>query len=126
MLRQGEEGDGAAGLPLLPALFQVGFEAVGGLVAVFGVFGQQAQDDVAEALRKVRGDFLRRAGRAGNVGVDEFQGVYGRERQLARAKLVKSDTQGVEVGAVIHGPVHAPGLFGGDVGQGAFQDVGAA
>jgi hypothetical protein len=58
---------------------------------------------------------------AREVAVHELQGVAGVERQAPGAELVQGDAERVEVGAVVHWPVHAPGLLRGHVGQGSDQ-----
>lgn len=116
---QGEGRDGAGGLQLQQAARQVGGEAGGGLVALLGGLGQQLQDDVRHRAGQSV-DPLGRAGRlAGDVAVDPFHRIGGAERKLAGDQLVQGDAQGIQVAAGIHRPVHAPGLFGGDIGQGA-------
>jgi hypothetical protein len=93
-------------------------------VAIVGVLGQQAQDDKRK-LGRYLGSALRRGERLPcDVRVDQLQRVVPGERWLADEHLVERRPQAVEVGAVVHGTAHAPGLFGGDVGQGPRHPVG--
>ncbi len=63
-------------------------------------------------------------GDLGEVTVNQLEGLCGHERDMATEQLVEGDAEGVEVGAVIEGPIHAPGLLGRDVGECALEAVG--
>jgi hypothetical protein len=117
---EGEGGDGAGSLPGGEAAFEVGFEAQGALVAVGGVFGEELEDQI----REHRWDFgIQRCWGLGGLGqmtMDQLQNVRGLEGQDSGQQLVKRGSQGIKVGAIVHHPIHASGLFGGEVGQSAF------
>jgi hypothetical protein len=121
---EGKRLDGAGGLPVFQAASQVGLNACRTLVAVVGIFGHELKHQVRQYL----GDgWIELSGgdrRLSQMAVDQFQDVVGGKRQSPCQELVEGDPQGVEVGAVVEGAIHAPGLFGRAVGQGAFQLIG--
>ena len=57
--------------------------------------------------------------------MDQLHGVGGGEGRPAGQHLVERGAEGVEIGAVVDGPVHAPGLLGGEVGQRPLETLGA-
>lgn len=126
LLAEGEGGGELLVLPLLLALVEVVGEAEGGLVPVFGVFGHQFEDDLAEEGGDVVGVVVGRGWLLGDVAVDEGEGVGFGEGEAAGEELVEGDAEGVEIGTVVDGAVHAAGLLGGHVGEGAFEGVGVA
>ena len=105
------------GLPFREALPQIDRETRGGLVAVFGVLGEELHHDRRERPRDARDPLVRRRRLAGNVAVHPFHRVGGGERQFACKHLVEGDPQGVEIAAEIDRPVHPARLFRGHVGE---------
>ena len=65
----------------------------------------------------------RRCRLARNVAVDPLQRVGGGKRQRARKHLVQGDAQRVEIAAGIDRTIHAAGLLGRHVGEGAGNDL---
>ena len=59
-----------------------------------------------------------------DVAVDPLQRVGGGKRERARKHLVQGDAQRVEIAASINRAIHAAGLFGRHVGEGAGNDLG--
>jgi len=91
------------------------------LVAVFGVFGEQFEDNRTDGGIDLFGEG---GDRFGDVAVDHFHRIGAAEGQVAGEHLVEGDAEGVVVAAVVELAVHSPGLFGGHVGEGAFDLVG--
>ncbi len=116
--------DAACFLKLVKTVLEVGHEPVAVLVALVGCLGQKFHDNAGYRCGHLGINLVRGHGCLGDVGVDELKGVAGREGRAAREHLVESDAQGVKVGAVIHGAVHAAGLLGRQVGQRLFDDLG--
>ena len=89
MRAQRERLDPTARLPFRQAAPEVGLDARGGLVALLGGLGEQLHHD----RRERRGDLARPlAGRRrlpGDVAVDPFHRIGGREGQRAGQHLVK-------------------------------------
>jgi hypothetical protein len=107
-------------LPGNPKPPKIGLEAQRGLVAFLSRLSQESHND----RRERRGDlFIKRSRLARNVAVDPLQGVASSKRQMAREHLVGGDSQRVEIAAGIHRAIHAAGLFGRHVGQGAGNDL---
>ena len=114
--------DATMRLPFRQAPPKIGFQARGGLVALLGVLGEELHDDGGQRL----GDCGAIAGRyrlTCDVAVDPLQRVGGSKRQHARKHLVQGDAQRVEIAAGIDRAIHAPGLFGRHVGEGAGNDL---
>ncbi len=112
---------------LVLTVFQVHFEAIGRLIAIFGIFRHEFQNDRRDGWRDGAGltSLMGRHWRFGNVTMNECHDIVTRKRQLAREQFVKGDTQGVEITAIIDRTVDAPGLLGGEIGQGASEAMGA-
>ena len=88
-----------------------------GLIAVLRRLGEQLQDD----RRDRAGDLLAALGGrhrlSGDVAVHPLHRLGRREGETAGEHFVQRDAQGIEVAARIDRPIHAPGLFGGHVGE---------
>ena len=59
----------------------------------------------------------------GNVAMDPLHRIRSGERKHPREHLVQGDAQRVEIAAGVDRPVHAAGLLGRHVGEGAGDDV---
>ena len=111
---------------------QIRDESKGALVAIFSGFGEELHNDVGEDGGDVCGNRVVRCcfnlmwgyRHLGDVAVDHSHGVFGLKRALAGEHFVEGGAQGIKIGAVIHGSVHAPGLFRGHVGESSFQNIG--
>ena len=57
------------------------------------------------------------------VAVYPLHGVVGAEGEPAGEQLVERNAEGIQIGAVIDGPVHAARLLGGHVGERAFDEA---
>lgn len=66
---------------------------------------------------------MRRRWLSGNVAMDQFHRIFRFKGHSSGEQLIKCRTEGVEIGAIIQGAVHAPGLFRGHVRQCAFQHI---
>ncbi len=122
VVRAGEEiPDGASCLELRHALFEIGDQAIGGLITVLRVLGEELHDHGGDGRVHRGADAVRGLGRDGNVAVDERHRVDGVEREAAGEHLVQGDTERVHVGPVVDRAVHAPCLLGRNVGQCAFE-----
>ncbi len=123
MRGQRERIDATMRLPFRQAPSKIGFQAGGSLVALLGVFGEELHGDSRQRLGD-RGALAGRCRLARDVAVDPLQGIGGSERQSARQHLVEGDAEGVEIAARIDRAVHAAGLLGRHVGEGAGNDLG--
>ena len=112
------------GVPPGGATLQVGFEALGGLVAVLGVFRQQFHDGVSERPGNVPPVLAQRWRLDRNVAVDPFHRIGGAKRQPPRKHLVECNAQRIEVAAGIDRPVHASRLLGRHVGKCSCDSLG--
>lgn len=97
--------------PVTATALQVGAQATCALVAILGHLGHELQHDRREHGRDLRPSLVRRPRRLRDVRVEPLQRVFAGERERARQELVERDPQRVEVRAVVHGAVHAPGLL---------------
>ena len=61
---------------------------------------------------------------SGDVAVHPLHRLGRRERETAGEHFVQRDAEGIEVAARIDRPIHAPGLFGGHVGERPGDDLG--
>ena len=116
--------DAALGLPGCEALPEIGFEAGRRLVTVLGGLGEKLQDDG----RDLTGDALHPLARGhrlpGDMAMNPFHGIGGRERQRPRQHLVEGDAQGVEIAAGIDRAIHPAGLLRRHIGKAAGNDLG--
>ena len=96
----------------------------GGPVAFLGGFGEQLHDDFRDGI----GDFRKPAGRRRrpprNVAVHPLHRIGRCEGEGAGEHLVEGYAEGIEVAAGVDRPVHASGLFGRHVGEGAGNGLG--
>ena len=122
MRAQREWIDATMRLPFRQAPPKIGFQAGGGLVALLGVLGEELHDDGRQRPGDC-GAITRRCRLARNVAVDPLQGVGGGKRQRARKHLVQGDAHRVKIAASINRAIHAAGLFGRHVGEGAGNDL---
>src|SRR5580700_7938395 len=94
-----ERLDAAMPLPLHEALPQINGEPRGGLVAVFGILGEELHHDRRERLGDARDPLVGRARLASDVAMHPFHRIRGSEGQFACKHLVEGDPQGVEIAA---------------------------
>ncbi len=99
------------------ALAQVGDQALGALVAILGVLGEQLEGHLRERARDARPEALGRGRRLAELPVEERGRIGAGEGDLAGEHLVEGDAERVEVGAEVDAAVDAAGLLGRDVGQ---------
>ena len=105
------------------ACFEVAAQALQALIALIGIFFQQALDDRQQLARQVGECRVRPVGTAGNVAMHEFHRVARLERRLAGQQFVEGGAERIEIGAPVDPPIHAPRLFRRHVTQGAFQGL---
>ena len=122
MRAQRERIDATMRLPFRQAAPKIGFQAGGSLVALLGVLGEELHNDGRQRLGDC-GAITGRCRLACNVAVDPLQRVGGGKRQRARKHLVQGDAQRVEIAAGVNRAIHAAGLFGRHVGEGAGNDL---
>ena len=101
-------------LPLRQTALEIGLHAAHALIAILRQLGQQLHHDVRDRLRHVGRDVARRRRDAGDMAMRPFQRIVRGKRQLAGQHAVKRDAERIEIGAVIHRAIHAPGLFGSE------------
>ncbi len=125
-LAQGEALDLAAEVELALALEEVVGAAPGGLVAVLRQAGHELGHDVRDGLGDLGVSLVRwHVGRLVRRRVGRLQRIVDGEWHAAGAELVERHAEGVEIGAVIDGPVDAAGLLRGHVRRG-FLEPGRA
>ncbi len=113
--------DTARFLPLPGAFFQIGFQSLQTLIARFGRFFEQFQHDFRQNGWHSGAALCRRNGHPRKVCMHEYCSVARWERRRPGEQFVESGAERIKVGAVVNRAVHAPGLFGRDVVQRAFQ-----
>ncbi len=118
MRPQSKRIDATMRLPFRQALPKIGFQTGGGLVALLHVLGEELQRDSRQRPGNC-GAIARRCRLACDVAVDPLQGVGGDERQRARKHLVQGDAHRIEIAAGTDRTIHAAGLLGRHVGEGA-------
>ena len=96
------------------------------LIAIIRLLGQQRQDQCRHAQRQPRRPFLQRQRGAGQVGMDQAEGIGLIKRRGAGRQRVKDCAQGIEISAVINRAIHTPGLLRRQVGRQARQMTGVA
>ena len=109
-------------LPFRQAAPKIGFQAGGGLVALLGILGEELHNDGGQRLGDCSA-IPRRCRLARNVAVDPLQRIVSGKRQRTRKHLVQGDAHRVKIAAGIDRPIHAAGLFGRHVGEGAGNDL---
>ena len=95
---------------------EIGVQPAHALIAVLRQLGQQLHHDVRDRLRHVGRDVARRRRDAGDMAMRPFQRIVRGKRQLAGQHAVQRDAERIEIGAVIDRAMHAPGLFGRQIG----------
>ena len=110
--------DAAVCFPFRQTLPKIGLEAYGRLVAFLDGLGQQSHDDGRERLGELAAA-VRRCRLARDVAMNPFHSIGGSKWQAAREHLVQGDAQRIEITAGINRPIHAAGLFGRHIGEGA-------
>ena len=106
------------------AVPEVTREARRGLIALLGRLGEKLHDDRRDGVGHVLHPFGRRYGLPGDVAMHPLHGIGCGKRQSAGEHLVKRDAECVQVAAGIDRTIHASGLFGRHVGQGAGDGLG--
>ena len=101
---------------------EIGLDACGGLIAILGGLGEQLQDYGLDRIRDSAHPLARRCRSPGNVAVDPFHGIGGRERKRSGEHLVKRDAERIEIAAGVDRSVHAASLLGRHVGKRAGDD----
>ena len=115
----GGQGQGGGVDPRIGGPIEVAAQAIGALVAVVGILGEELVDDRREHRRHAQA--LQRLWSKGQVSVDELSRVAVDEGGLAGEELVEGHAEGVEVAAVVDAAGDPAGLLGRDVGQGPGQ-----
>src|SRR5580704_174030 len=110
--------------PFRAAPLEIGRHACRGLVTVFGVLGEQLDDDSGNTERDRADTFVwwRRLTRY--MTVDQFHRVGCREWKKSREHLIQGDTKRVEIAAGIDRSIHPAGLLGCHIGEGAADGFG--
>ncbi len=90
-----------------------------GLVTLLGSLREQLHDDRGDRVRHGRQPFGGRHRLSRDMAMHPLHGIRGDEGQRANEHLVKCDAECVEIAACIDRTVHAAGLLGGHVGEGA-------
>ena len=111
-------------LPFRLAAAKVVFEAGGGLVAVLGALGEELHHDRRDRAGDAAEPFGGCLRPPGEVAVHPFHRVGRDERQGTDEHPVEGDPEGVEVAAGVDRAVHAAGLLGRHVGEGAGDGLG--
>ena len=124
LLARREGDDVPGGAQLLEAALQIALDAGGALVALLGGLDQQLEDHLPHRAGHLLAHAQGEKRALGDVVVDQLGRVRALEGGVAREQLVEDRPQRIEVGPVVDGPVHAPGLLGRDVAQGPFQGGG--
>lgn len=83
------------------------------MVAVFGIFGEEFEDDGGEAVGDIIFMVVGRERALGDVEMDEGEGVVGDEGRGAGEEFVEGGAEGVEIGTMVNGAIHATCLFWG-------------
>ena len=120
---QGERSDAAVGFQQALAFGKVVRQSVGRLVAVFGILAEQFLHNLVDRFGQFRVQVPEAVGLSRKVTVDDFEGIFAGKGKGAGEEFEHDHAQRVEVGAVIDGAVHAPGLFGRHIRQGSFQSL---
>jgi hypothetical protein len=109
--------DAIMGLPFHQAPLKIGFEARGGLVALFGGLGEELHNDSREHPGDARDPFARWLRSPSDVAVHPLHRVRRGKRQSTREHLVECDAEGVEVATGVDRTVHSSGLFRCHIGE---------
>ncbi|OQC53444.1 MAG: hypothetical protein BWX55_01096 [Deltaproteobacteria bacterium ADurb.Bin022] len=109
--------------PLFQAFLKIGLKTETVLVSGLGVFGQQPHDDIRHHGRNTGIKLNGRPGHHGDMRMNEFHGVLRLERQQTGDDFIQSDSQRIEIRAVINRPVHPAGLLRRHVCQGIADEI---
>ncbi|MBB4183391.1 hypothetical protein GGE07_000004 [Sinorhizobium terangae] len=122
-LAQRKRVDALVRLPCLQAMFEIVGDAGGGLVTVLGGLGEELHHDRSNRSRNALRSLVRRHRLAGDMAMDPFHRIRGRERKRPGQHLVQRDTERVEIAARINGAVHATSLLGRHIGKRPRDDL---
>jgi hypothetical protein len=111
-------------VPLGEAAAQIDLQACRGLVAVFGVLGEELENDRVDDGRQSGRTCTRRRWLPGDMAMDPLHGIGGVEGQLTGEELVEGDPERVEVASGVDRAVHAAGLFRRHIGERAGDHLG--
>src|SRR5688572_29432367 len=117
-----DERGGSAGGDELEASFEIVSDANRALVTAIGVLLEKLEEERVERLGDLRIQTASRRRCLREVTVDQRERIRRLEREPTREELVKCDSEGVEIGALVHAAVRAAGLLRRDVGESSFDD----
>jgi hypothetical protein len=112
MAPQRKGGNTPARLPLPQARGQIALQPARRLIPVCGVLGQEPQHNGRQYQRHGGIDRMWWQRGERQMGMHQFQRIDLREWYVTGEQFVEGHAKRIEVGAFIHGAVHASGLLG--------------
>ena len=106
--------------------FQIMSQALSRLVSVVRILRHQLVDDGRERAGRLWIELPQRNRNLREMRVHHAQRVGGLKRQCIGQNFVERDAHGIEVGAEVHGAIHAAGLLRRAIGERAFDQFGIA
>ena len=124
MLTEREVVDPTLSPPRRKAASEIALQAGGGLVAIFGGFGEQPHDNRREHRRHAGHSLGGWHRPPSDVAVHPFHRIRRGKWQRTREHLVENNTERVKVAAGVYRAVHSSGLLRGHVGERAGDGLG--